>query len=389
MRRAVTSVLFLAALVAALLSSLSGGALANPIESKKAEAKRVLQEVNRINSELEQKINEFDHAQVQLGQIRRQLGQTKTQLVLTRKNLARAELMLHRRVVAVYTSGGQPSSLALVLGATSFSDLVNRIDDSQRVHQQDTHIVGQVSGLRDSLNKRVRTLRTAQATQQKVVAKREAERRYIEGQVSQVKAKLASIEAQLKQMRAAEAQHQAQLRLQAAQRLAAWRDQQRRQQLQAQSNPASSTSASDPSSASGDAATASSSTTPSPPSGPAPSSSVGSQVVSIAMQYLGVPYRWGGADPSGFDCSGLVMYVFSKVGISLPHYTVDQYNGGTPVSRDQLEPGDLVFFDGLGHVGIYIGGNQFIHAPQTGDVVKISELSGSYAAGYVGARRYG
>jgi cell wall-associated NlpC family hydrolase len=81
------------------------------------------------------------------------------------------------------------------------------------------------------------------------------------------------------------------------------------------------------------------------------------------------------------------MYVYGQMGVSLPHYTVAQYGMGTPVSRDQLEPGDLVFFDGLGHVGLYIGGNEFIHAPHTGDVVKISSLTGWYADTYVGARR--
>jgi cell wall-associated NlpC family hydrolase len=82
------------------------------------------------------------------------------------------------------------------------------------------------------------------------------------------------------------------------------------------------------------------------------------------------------------------MYVYAQMGISLPHHAADQYNYGTPVSVDQLEAGDLVFFDGLGHVGIYIGGGQFIHAPHTGDVVKISSLSDSwYSATFVGARR--
>ena len=108
------------------------------------------------------------------------------------------------------------------------------------------------------------------------------------------------------------------------------------------------------------------------------------------MQYLGVPYVWGGASPSGFDCSGLVMYVYAQVGVSLPHNAAMQYNSvGVYVSRDQLQPGDLVFFDGLGHMGMYIGGGQFVHAPHTGDVVKVSSISpGShYYSSFVGARR--
>jgi cell wall-associated NlpC family hydrolase len=108
------------------------------------------------------------------------------------------------------------------------------------------------------------------------------------------------------------------------------------------------------------------------------------------MQYLGVPYAWGGASPKGFDCSGLVMYVFAQVGISLPHYTVAQYNYPDSVSvpRDQLQPGDLVFFAGLGHVGIYVGGGNFIHAPHTGSSVRIDSLSGGwYASEYDGAKR--
>ena len=110
-------------------------------------------------------------------------------------------------------------------------------------------------------------------------------------------------------------------------------------------------------------------------------------VVAIAEQYLGVPYVWGGASPSGFDCSGLTMYVYAQVGVSLPHNAAAQYGYGSPSRAAASQPGDLVFFDGLGHVGLYIGGNEFIHAPHTGDVVKISSLTGWYAATYVGARR--
>ena len=96
---------------------------------------------------------------------------------------------------------------------------------------------------------------------------------------------------------------------------------------------------------------------------------------------------WGGSSPStGFDCSGFTSYVFAQVGVSLPHHAASQYSMGTPVSYDQLAPGDLVFFSGLGHVGIYIGGGQFVHAPHTGDVVRISSLA-ERSGSYVGARR--
>jgi peptidoglycan hydrolase-like protein with peptidoglycan-binding domain len=115
----------------------------------------------------------------------------------------------------------------------------------------------------------------------------------------------------------------------------------------------------------------------------------GARAAAIARRYLGIPYRWGGASPAtGFDCSGFVMYVYAKVGVSLPHNAAAQYRYGRPVSRAHLAPGDLVFFNGLGHNGIYLGGGRFIHSPHAGDVVKISSIHSSwYASRWVGARR--
>jgi cell wall-associated NlpC family hydrolase len=121
--------------------------------------------------------------------------------------------------------------------------------------------------------------------------------------------------------------------------------------------------------------------------------SIGSRAVQIAEQYLGIPYLWGGADPiTGFDCSGLTMYVYAQLGIQLTHYTGSQFYEGARVPRWDLQPGDLVFFEpssrGPQHEGMYIGDNQFIQAPHTGDVVKISSLAEpGYAFGYVGAVR--
>ena len=115
----------------------------------------------------------------------------------------------------------------------------------------------------------------------------------------------------------------------------------------------------------------------------------GARVAVVARRYLGIPYRWGGESPrTGFDCSGFVMYVFSRVGVSLPRVVSAQYRVGKPVSRSELRPGDIVFFDGLGHDGIYIGGGRFVHSPSSGDVVKISSIHESwYHSRWVGARR--
>ena len=112
------------------------------------------------------------------------------------------------------------------------------------------------------------------------------------------------------------------------------------------------------------------------------------EAAQIALQYLGVPYVWGAPRPSGFDCSGLVSYVFAQLGISLPHFAAAQWDFGAPVTVAQLQPGDLVFFDGLDHVGIYLGNDEFIDAPHTGAFVRIDTLSEPwYAKHYVGARR--
>ena len=122
-----------------------------------------------------------------------------------------------------------------------------------------------------------------------------------------------------------------------------------------------------------------------------PASEMGQAIVDEAMKYLGVPYVWGGTTPSGFDCSGLVQYVCHSLGVEVSRVTYTQIKDGVEVPRSELSPGDLVFFANNGdvhHVGIYIGNNEFIHAPHTGDVVKISSLDEPYYAGeYCGARR--
>ena len=123
-------------------------------------------------------------------------------------------------------------------------------------------------------------------------------------------------------------------------------------------------------------------------------SATGERAVQLALQFLGVPYVWGGATPAGFDCSGLVMYVYAQLGIPLTHYSGAQFHEGVAVPPNELEPGDIVFFDasanGPQHEGLYIGNGEFVQAPHSGDVVKISSLDDpQYALRYVGAVRPG
>lgn len=95
----------------------------------------------------------------------------------------------------------------------------------------------------------------------------------------------------------------------------------------------------------------------------------------IAERYLGTPYVWGGEAPSGFDCSGLMQFIFAHIGIHLPRTAAEQMQVGHSVSPSAVRPGDLIFYEGGGHVALYIGGGRVIHAPHTGDVVRIAEAT--------------
>jgi len=115
---------------------------------------------------------------------------------------------------------------------------------------------------------------------------------------------------------------------------------------------------------------------------------LGDRMVSFAKHLVGVRYSWGGSSPrSGFDCSGFVRYVYGHFGISLSHSSFADYWRGRHVGRWAMRPGDLVFFDGAGHVGIYVGHGRFIHAPHTGTVVRIQTMAGWYSSRFDGARR--
>jgi peptidoglycan DL-endopeptidase CwlO len=351
---------FVVGIFAALLVVASASADPGTVAAKEAEAQRVLGQIQQIDRSLGAAVEAYNLANVRLDKIESDLLENRQQLKVTKANLRLAQKSLAARLVTAYTSTQDNSTLSVLLGATSFEDLLNRIEAFNSASEQDAGIVRQVTSFKAAIKRNRVALRDAHAEQQDIVAQKAAQKQRIESQLASRRQLLSSIKGEIARIRAAERAQQRSLAASAQARLAG--------QGGVSVNGV------------GVAAATPEGSTVAPPN-------THGGVVGIAMRYLGVPYRWGGASPSGFDCSGLVMYVFAQIGISLPHSTYALWNVGVAVSRDQLQPGDLVFFNGLGHMGIYIGGNQFIHAPHTGDVVKISSMSGWYASTYYGARR--
>jgi cell wall-associated NlpC family hydrolase len=367
-RRQATIVL--ASLAAALLAASSATAEPPQIAAKRAEAQRVLNEIHDLDVQLEKASEAYNGATEQLLAIERERALNTRHFSIAKNNLTVAQQRLAARLRAIYTSDQESSTLAILLGSSSLTDFLNRIETVNSVASQDTAVIREVRTFKREVTIRAAQLRKAHARQEQVVAERAAAKQRIEGGLAERQRLVASIKSEIARLEAEERARQERLRIEAQRRLEAQLAAQRQAVIESRETNVVGAAAVTPEGVS-----------------VAPPSQYGG-VVGIAMQYLGTPYVWGGASPGGFDCSGLVAYVYAQVGVSLPHHAASIYNYGVPVSRDQLEPGDLVFFDGLGHMGIYIGGGQFIHAPHTGDVVKISSMNDSwYAATYVGARR--
>ncbi len=324
-----TGLSFIAVLAAALAVVAVSPAEPGQISSKRAKAERVLAEIDVIDMELDRAVEAYNGATVQLETINRDLAANQKRLVTARANLAAAHKRVANRVLALYTSQ-EPDALAVLLGASSFGDLIERIDSVNRISKDDVRIAEDVTRFRNEVRTRQGHLVQAQARQRTIVAQRAARRSAIEGQLAERQTLLASIKDEISKLQAAE---------------------QARQETLAREARA--------------------------------------QLRSTQTQTSGQQQSRGGASPSGFDCSGFLVYVFAKVGVYLPHSSYMQFRLGRFVPRSALQPGDAVFFNGASHVGIYIGSGRFVHAPHTGDVVKISSLGeGWYGSTYVGARRY-
>jgi peptidoglycan DL-endopeptidase CwlO len=343
----------------------SATAQSGSVSSKRAEAESVLAQIQSLDASLEHAVDAYNLANERLDEIKGDLNENRILLAIAADNLRAAQRTLAARMVAVYTSEEPDSTLDVLVGSQSLEGLLDDLETVTRVSEQDAKVLADVTGLRAQMRRVRIRLQRARSRQAELVAERAAHKASIESQLGERRQLLSSIRSEIEAIQAAERRRQAELERQARARLAA------------------------PQPLIPELAAASPSASPSPSPSPLPSAppSRHGGVVGIAMQYLGTPYVYGGASPSGFDCSGFVMYVYAQVGVSLPHNAAAQYAYGTPVDRSQLQPGDLVFFNGLGHNGIYIGGGQFIHSPHTGDVVKISSITGWYSGTWVGARR--
>ena len=365
-----TGVLFVVAALAA--AAAAGPANADKVSDTRAQIAQVENELNSFNQQLDAAVEAWNQAESQLTQVKSDIRENTRRLKLAKANLRVAKQHLAAFLVSSYK--GDSTDVFEVLGSGSFTDLLNRVEYVQRMSDAEGELLAQVQKAEHEIQVRQAKLKVDEKKAEKLVAEATQHKADIQAAVSARQQMLGGLQSDLAQ---AIRDRQARLDRIAREKAAALAAAQQQQEQAAASSSSSSSSSS-----SGSSGSSGGSWSP-PPAGP-----LGSQAVAIAQRYLGVPYVWGGASPSGFDCSGLTMYVYAQLGIGLGHYTGSQYNAGPHVSMSQLAPGDLVFFyAGHDHVGIYMGGGLFIHAPHTGDVVKISSLSGYYASNFSGAVR--
>ena len=341
----------------------AGVAWAEPakITQAKAQADALQAKLQDLGAKVDAAVEDYDYAKAQLKKTNAAAQKTQAKLNKAENDLAGAETRLTDRIVQIYKDG-QTGMLDALLGASSFSDLVNRLDMLQRLSKQDHDILVQVDTYTAQVSDQ-RSQLAEQAKQQKALTDQAAAaEKEVQQKQADVAKQLKGKEAQVAQL---EKDWQAQQAALAAQAKEAARQAALKAQQEAQKHPRT-------------------------VSGPGiqvsvPASASGSKVIQIAVQYIGVPYIWAGDDPSGFDCSGFVMYVYAKLGVDLPHSSRMMSEMGTAVPDSQLEPGDLVFFGNpVHHVGIYVGDGKMINSPYSGASVRIETM---WRSTYAGARR--
>ncbi|MBS6501599.1 MAG: C40 family peptidase [Clostridium sp.] len=349
-----------------------------------------------LNEQIAPLAEKVDNNKKQMDSIKDEVENTKKEIENSKVDISEKEEVLGKRLRELYKSGGQGSYLTLLFSADSFSDLISKLDSATRLVSIDKKIVKDLVDKKEKLDEKVTSLEEKRneiakineevkkdldeftgkkQEQEALIAEVEAERAKFDEEFLSV-AERSLVEPQLAILESSSSITDLQS---AISQLRSIRDNQLKsptvveeinnsieaakvklEELQAQEEAANKPSI--------------------PNRGPGSSAS-GNAIVDFAYGYIGAPYVYGAAGPSSFDCSGFTSFVFrNAAGIDITRTTYSQIGVGTPVSYGELQPGDLVFTYGLDHVGIYVGGGQYIHAPQPGDSVKVSPVTSFYAA---------
>jgi cell wall-associated NlpC family hydrolase len=357
-----------------------GTAKAEPahITKAKEEAQALRAQIESLNNDLEMAMEDYLYAMARLEQLDKAIEENEALLARVEDDLGVVSDKFEDRLNAIYRQG-EVGFWEALFTAESFSDLLNRVDFMLRLSRSDAEMLDKVSTYRAKVVDTQEKLDTDRATQKDMVAEAAEAKARVETRLAQRKEALRGKEQQIAQLEREEQERQARLAEEAriaAERARAEQEAARRAAAQAAQSRSSGGSQTNTSSKSNTPTTQA-------PARDVPRSAVGGSAVEIAMQYIGVPYRWAGSSPStGFDCSGFTKYVYAQLGVYLPHSSRMQINSGTRVARADLQPGDLVFFGSpIHHVGMYVGNNNYIHAPYTGANVRINAMTRGDFAG--------
>lgn len=376
LRRSASAALALL-LTATLAPAPAHGVPSTPdIATKQAEALAAQVELDRMNSELEVQIEQYNAITEALDKTRDDIRRTELDLETATRDLAEARSTLAKRAASIYKQGGG-GVLEVFLGARSFEDFVVRMDLVVRISRTDAEAVASVKDAKSRVEATERALQQRQAEQVALQAEASNRASGIEADMRAQERFVSRIEGEVRTLIAEEEERQRQLALERARQAAL-----------------AAAAAAQRSGQGGSASTVERDATD-----PGSLKAGRPEVVDIALQYLGVPYVWGGSTPAGFDCSGLTQYCYRQIGITLPRVSQSQYRAGQHIARDRVDllvPGDLVFFgtngdgDQVHHVGIYVGDGNYLHAPFTGAVVRVDSLTSriSNRGDYVGASRF-